>query len=601
MKKRDASALESLVRPELPHAVAWARRLGYSAADADDAVQDALTRLVRCTNTSPISLGVRAWLCREVRTRARTRRRSETRRRARERVAAERRARNTPEPRTRFKLEDALAKLSNSGREALELRFRHDLEYAAIAEILGLSEGACRQRVHKALSRLRGRFGDRTPALLALAPLPVVHDGGAFVHAALASATVADTAVAGGLIMATTTGQKITLTAALAFAVGIGGTLAVQRAGVGEDDSLRSKGALQTASAEVLAERDAEIARLRKQLEERGPLLRPGITKPGAKKSKPRSRTPATSAREVVSTQGEAWRKAILQSIDVQQRETAWAEVRAALKGEDRLLALAALHAVRFTPYADVDRVGLVRDVERHVDADDGVQKLYGWWAVFSLHQASKRSGDILEIDVPKLLSHVAVSPLSTRGSMVANLVSVTNWEIDGDVADLMLRLMDDRDTIAETLRGMGSAKRISPKVRDRVFQYAREGRDEMALAAKWVLRGLEEKDSETVRFLLDAAESGSGEALDALRKGVGAADAASASARLRDLFERSEDVTIRRRIVNAVGDLGDEGSREWLTRLSEDLSDRATAFGARIALRRLDQIATGSKGRRRR
>jgi RNA polymerase sigma-70 factor (ECF subfamily) len=49
-----------------------------------------------------------------------------------------------------------LDELAEADREALELRIVDDLSYEAVAERLGVSAGAARMRVHRALSRLRG-------------------------------------------------------------------------------------------------------------------------------------------------------------------------------------------------------------------------------------------------------------------------------------------------------------------------------------------------------------------------------------------------------------------------------------------------------------
>src|SRR5436190_20065889 len=81
---RDQRAFEALVRPELPHAVGFARRLGCTAADAEDALQDALVRLAVVRDDAPLEMGLRTWLFREVRVRARSRLRSERRRRSRQ-------------------------------------------------------------------------------------------------------------------------------------------------------------------------------------------------------------------------------------------------------------------------------------------------------------------------------------------------------------------------------------------------------------------------------------------------------------------------------------------------------------------------------------
>src|SRR5258706_13139132 len=86
--RRDGAAFESLVRPELPRALAFARSLGCSAEDAEDALQESLARLATERSDEPTRLGVRAWLYRTGKDRSRSGRRSWWRRRAREEEAA---------------------------------------------------------------------------------------------------------------------------------------------------------------------------------------------------------------------------------------------------------------------------------------------------------------------------------------------------------------------------------------------------------------------------------------------------------------------------------------------------------------------------------
>src|SRR5262245_64169129 len=103
----------------------FARRLGCSAADAEDAVQEALARLATVRDDSPTSVGVRAWLCREVHVRARSRLRSERRRKTRESVAARAPGQAGPDAAAalRDEVERALAALDDDERSAVELRY----------------------------------------------------------------------------------------------------------------------------------------------------------------------------------------------------------------------------------------------------------------------------------------------------------------------------------------------------------------------------------------------------------------------------------------------------------------------------------------------
>jgi RNA polymerase sigma factor (sigma-70 family) len=227
---RDERCFETLVRPELPHALGFARRLGCSLADAEDAVQDALARLVAVHDDSPMALGVRAWLCREVHVRARSRLRSERRRRSREQAAAVGDAVQVDSAfAVREEVERTLAELDEQARAAVQLRYLHDLDYREMAAVLGASEGACRKRVHKALVRLRARFGDDAAAAVAALPLAAVGDVSAMVRGAMAKAAITS-AVSGGVAVMATTAQKVTIAALAAAALGVAGTVTVQRA-----------------------------------------------------------------------------------------------------------------------------------------------------------------------------------------------------------------------------------------------------------------------------------------------------------------------------------------------------------------------------------
>lgn len=191
--RRDARAFAALVGPELGHAMGFARRLGSSPADAEDAVQEALARLAAAKDDAPPELGIRAWLCREVRNRVRSARRSERRIHAREAAHArpEGAAPGEPALDVREQVERALASLSADDREAVTLRFLHDLDYAEVAAALGISEGASRSRVHRAVAALRERLGRDGASALAVLPGAVEVDVARVVEASLARSAAA--------------------------------------------------------------------------------------------------------------------------------------------------------------------------------------------------------------------------------------------------------------------------------------------------------------------------------------------------------------------------------------------------------------------------
>jgi len=58
-RRRDEDAFATLVRPHLKFASDFARRLGCDAADADDLVQQALTKLASEQTDRPLQVGLR--------------------------------------------------------------------------------------------------------------------------------------------------------------------------------------------------------------------------------------------------------------------------------------------------------------------------------------------------------------------------------------------------------------------------------------------------------------------------------------------------------------------------------------------------------------
>ena len=234
-RTRDEGAFRDLVVPELGRAVAVARGTGCDTAAAEDAVQEALVALARETTDEPLTLGVRTWLLRTVRDHARSSLRSARRRRDRERAAArpDARAPGTPASETIEVVEAALASLNADDREAVRLRYALDLDYGSVATILGTSEGAARVRVHRALERLRERFGEHATTLLGALPLPFVAHGDAFVGAAVAKAATAGAAASGAAAAAAiggtamATGKTIAAAGAVGLVLGAVATIGV--------------------------------------------------------------------------------------------------------------------------------------------------------------------------------------------------------------------------------------------------------------------------------------------------------------------------------------------------------------------------------------
>lgn len=228
--QRNERAFRGLVAPELPHVVAAVRRAGLSGADAEDALQEALAVLARERSTRPAEIGIRAWLVRSAKLRAKTLARGRRRRRRREAAVArpEVARPEAAEPSRRAELTDevaaALRPLEAKDREAVLLRHLHGMEYRQIAYVLGASQNACRIRVHRAMKLLRERLGLHAGSLLAGLPLPVIRSEAALLKGALAAAPHAAVGATLGTtgVIAMSTGTKIVLTAVLASAVTAG-------------------------------------------------------------------------------------------------------------------------------------------------------------------------------------------------------------------------------------------------------------------------------------------------------------------------------------------------------------------------------------------
>jgi RNA polymerase sigma factor (sigma-70 family) len=163
-RRGDAAAYEELVRRHQPIAFRTALVLTGSAADAEEAAQDAFVKAWRALPRFRSGAPFRPWLLAIVANEARTRRRAATRREgwtARAAVAAG----SEPAPegplatvlvRERAgELAGALAALEERDRTVLALRYVLDLPEREIAAILGCRRGTVKSRLSRALERLR--------------------------------------------------------------------------------------------------------------------------------------------------------------------------------------------------------------------------------------------------------------------------------------------------------------------------------------------------------------------------------------------------------------------------------------------------------------
>ncbi|MGD2070058.1 MAG: RNA polymerase sigma factor [Gemmatimonadota bacterium] len=135
---------------------AFASRLLGDRHAAEDAVQEAFLRVLRYARSFEGRSGFRSWVLRVTRNacldlaHAARRRREGT-----ERMPPAEPNPPPREPDSRIpRLRAALEQLPANRRQVLILRRFHDLSYAEIAELCGISEGAARVRAHRALRQL---------------------------------------------------------------------------------------------------------------------------------------------------------------------------------------------------------------------------------------------------------------------------------------------------------------------------------------------------------------------------------------------------------------------------------------------------------------
>jgi RNA polymerase sigma-70 factor (ECF subfamily) len=162
----DARALDELLRrhTQLVHAVC--RRVLANADDALDATQEALLSIARKIHTFDGRARFTTW-CYRVATNAAL---DEARRRNRRPIATETLPENdSTAPRTdtqivdRLDIDAALARLSPDYRAAVALRDIVGMDYAEIAEVLGVPPGTVRSRISRGRAALADMLGNQEP------------------------------------------------------------------------------------------------------------------------------------------------------------------------------------------------------------------------------------------------------------------------------------------------------------------------------------------------------------------------------------------------------------------------------------------------------
>jgi RNA polymerase sigma factor (sigma-70 family) len=167
-KRGDLDAYERLVRQYQGIAFRTAYVITGSAADAEEAVQDAFVKAHRAFGRFREGAPLRPWLLQIVANEARNRRRSSGRRAGLElRLAEERRSGDAaPSPETallereqRAQLLAAVEGLREEHRLVIACRYFLELSEAETAATLGWRKGTVKSRLSRALGRLQAELG----------------------------------------------------------------------------------------------------------------------------------------------------------------------------------------------------------------------------------------------------------------------------------------------------------------------------------------------------------------------------------------------------------------------------------------------------------
>lgn len=136
----------------------FVRRLGLSDEQADDAVQEVLARLLAEYRRGVAIANPRAWAYRSIYRLAMDQHRMRTRLYALAGALQRRPPQHEAEIADRVAVWAEVDRLPQRQRQVVYLRYRSDLRYEEIAQVLGISASAARAHATQAVARLRARL-----------------------------------------------------------------------------------------------------------------------------------------------------------------------------------------------------------------------------------------------------------------------------------------------------------------------------------------------------------------------------------------------------------------------------------------------------------
>jgi RNA polymerase sigma factor (sigma-70 family) len=284
------SAFAELVRRHFDLAWSVARRITGDAELARDVAQTVFADLARKARWLPRGTIVPGWLHRAACLAAWKVNRANRRRAERERQAMELetlRAEPDPVPpeaaRLLPQLDEALAALGATDRDAVVLRFLSHKSLAEVGATLGVKEDAARKRVARAMDKLRDWFARRGPATTTTAVVAALGLAGSQLAPVGVAATVTTAAIAGAGtlgILETLVLMKTKIALSTLAVAAVATPLTYQQLALNRAHAENRALAVQVAaanpapSAEALAKREAEAAELERLRAEHLELLR---------------------------------------------------------------------------------------------------------------------------------------------------------------------------------------------------------------------------------------------------------------------------------------------------------------------------------------